>query len=1690
MADNIFESSKCPIEAVPKADFNFIASDVCNVPPAPPPIYGCAVPIVPREAPSDVGRFCPTFTQLAVGLLIGYARDENNDELNANCVGPKTSQMRIYPQDVDPCDYSVELDLVIPIPKPGCAPNLVVGSFNVETGYADCVSGDSQFSVSKLLIPSESCATPDECEFTIDLDLSIPIPRPLCPAINVANFDVATGYAGADCLSGRDNHFYIRQYISESTCDSAPYCQFDVDLELTIPIPKPFCPEINVSDFRVDVGFATDGCLLDEAGNQRGSRFVINSTTIPGENCNEPDRCTFDITLDVVVPIPKTPCPNINARLFDVNVGYAGSSCPTSAPSFFRIESTVIPGDCNNPDQCNFDVDLTISVPIPTPPCPRLGINSFEVISGFVGGPADECTADKTSTFSVTALRIPGDCNTPDTCKFDFDLLVVTQIPRTPCPALTVRTFEAIVGYEGHECLVDKATKFEITTRHTPPVDCRDTGQCAFDFDLALVVALPVPPCPLINAKAFEVVSGFVGSAVDQCINDKASAFSITAYRIPNECNTAPECAFDVELSVVVPIPRTPCPIINARSFNVTSGFADAGCFDNAANDFNITPLITEPVDCTDPGSCEFDIDLAISIPIPRAPCPDIELKGFDVAVGYSDSAALIGKETAFSITPRHVDPTDCNDPGSCGFDVDLSILVPIPKQPCPVFTVQPLTQTVYYDTECSSGVPPESSITLTDNTVPGVDGGPDQCSFDLAIDIAVPIPLPLCPTIAIGAFDVATGYANSACVAGKTNTFTVTSTRAPTDCGSTQCGFEIDLAIVVPIPEPPCVTVSAGALRVYSGFAGTSCVTDKTNKLEVVKTVIPAVDCTTPEKCEFDIALDIVVPIPRPRCPVITNFSTFATRYADAPGNGRGGSFFNLITTTSPPTCNDPGTCAYYLDINVDTQLPRPSCPTINARGEASIGYGGGFNATVAFDSNPTNNLNIGTNSPPECTGNLDFVLDISIPVPPCTVITGNLNVTKAPIGSAPSGGMTIMSQNVPGQSCATDIQITLAIPEQCVPDITARTEGVGGSLAVGKNLLSKAELFVEKTGPCAWEITQQISVGALTECPVIKGGDIVADPYVPITDPNDPGYISGGPRSYYEPIEGGSLDVESSTKGATCEYTVSGSIKGNALAAGNVTVKANGVSVGGGTIKFDNNTLNIDITLDAAECPAGDGSGGGGAQGPQGDPGERGLRGPSGPRGFQGFIGLQGETGPMGPMGIGIQGMAGPQGERGLQGEQGEQGDTGATGPRGAAGMPGASIIGPAGPTGPTGCLGPTGETGATGATGIAGPTGALGATGLTGMTGLQGAAGEIGATGVRGAQGLQGVQGLRGVTGATGVNGATGPRGLSGPVGYTGATGVAGPQGSIGLRGASGLVGSRGATGPVGAQGATGVKGLDAATGASGATGATGATGRTGRTGETGQTGVTGLTGSTGVGTTGATGAAGRIGATGPSGLRGFTGPTGIQGATGVKGATGLTGSTGVGMTGVTGLRGPTGPRGATGPRGITGATGAQGEAGPQGDNGATGPSGPTGATGPTGITGPTGPCGIPGEMGPTGVMGPTGPTGPAGSTGINGPLGSTGATGLRGPTGPRGATGPQAILQPRRFISSKPNILNGVITVTDENTVGANVTLNTAAIAADADFFNALLTQIGLNSDGNPVNPLFRAKLRIILQDLLG
>ena len=2193
MAENLFKDSQCPVESVPKADFNFIALDVCSIPASPPPIYGCVTPIIPREPPTDVGPNCPEFSTIT-NLVVGYGGE--------GCIGPPVAKLKLEKTDVDPCKYNLELDLTIPIPRPPCAPKVSAGSFNVEVGYQDCLVPLNQISVTTLTTPGD-CETPDECEFVIDLDLRIPVPRTPCPQIVVNSFAVNSGYSDADCMSGKTNAMTITAIVLPGDCDTPDQCRFEVDTEIAIPIPRIPCPQINLQNFTVDTGYAGETCLADKynyftitptvtkgdgcttpdsctfdvelalaipfpktpcpiinvnsfklttgySENADGvgcltgeNRFEVTSVVTPGD-CNNPDTCEFALDLELLIPFPRTPCPTINRKAFSVITGYSDvGGCVDGQESFFVITARVIPGDCNNPDKCEFDVDLGIVIPIPRPPCPRINLlpltvlsgfsdnnpaagcptgnntftittshregadctdpgqcefelaleievpiprapcpiinanvfdvsvgyngpdgtclsgkqnrfaittqhrdpldcqdpgqcefnveleivvpipstpcpvirrNTFEVISGFTNDIADSsCFEDKTSFFNITSTVIPGDCNNADRCEFEVDLRVLVPIPRTPCPVITRRNFETTIGYNGQDCLVGKENSFEILTLHVPPENCSDPGQCEYVIDLELVIPIPPPPCPIINARTFsvftsyntanelgvscldgkqnrfdisvtkrepadcndpgecefnvdleilvpipvtpcpvirrrtfEVISGFTndtadascfedresffdvvtvitpgdcnnppqcefeidlrvlvpiprtpcpvitrrkfetivgyngqtcldgkenkfeiltlhtaptdcrdpgqceyvvdlelvvpippvpcpvikrgsfditsgfvggGASDDACFTGKTPYFDITTTEYPGDCNTPSSCEFEIDLSIVVPIPRTPCPIINQPKLAVTTGFDDAGCVSQDENKFDIISRSIAPVNCQDPGRCEFDVELAINIPIPRTPCVDLTVTSFSVVSGYEGSSAFDTDTpcNVFSIAPRHVAPASCNDPGQCGFDVELSICVPIPRPPCPIIRRRKFTQKVFYNTACTTRDPAKKSVfTITDASTPDPNGGPDRCRFDVDLELVIPVPPPPCPKINVKVFEVSTGYVGSDC-ANKDNVFDVTPKVTVSDCGAPTCEFDVELKIVVPIPQPPCIEIRKKAVNTYVGYAGSECVNRPTDLVvEVVST--PATGCDVPAKCDFEITLDIVVPIPKPRCPTVTQFLTVNSHYTDGPGGrlNNTGSFLNITPYTTEATCSDPGTCSYFFDLHVDVPQPRIKCVNFtftNLNFEVSPYIDNYFWFTLTPSPVQTNNE--GTNNPPVCAWDVEFDLRLKIAEPVCTVWShpGPVQFTELPPTEPPTGRFLVQPNFNPASGvCSVVTQLNLALPKVCTPEIVAEE----GTVYRGPEIEDYFELIIWQPDPiqkpCKWHIQPYLKLKQKENtCPTF--------------DPDGKFTALNGvtPSGYYMPLKDNGDTKITATKVETsdpeeCEFKIDLRLDQNCLSVKDGTVgTSSGATLGTTSVIIENNEISVDVTLYTTDCPT-SGGGGGGTTGPKGDTGPSGLKGATGDQGITGATGVHGATGPSGPAGptgatgfMGLPGLMGAQGETGETGVTGATGVAGPTGPRGFQGFAGVGIqgnvgatgcIGETGPTGATGVSGPSGSTGITGATGVTGPIGVSGVTGptgpqgeqgpvgidglageigpsgpagQTGMTGPSGPKGQTGPTGVSGpvgASGPRGITGPSGVTGATGV-GASGPRGATGPTGVTGATGVTGPIGATGLRGATGprgptgpqgykgnngatgatgpagstgvigatgvghtgvagavgatgavgASGLRGATGPsgipgvqgpagniggigaTGAVGANGAAGISGARGAAGMTGATGPVGLQGVTGHTGPQGLRGATGPTGVtGDHGPTGASGLRGATGATGVRGVTGPTGAIGATGTIGGVGATGSAGatgasgvIGPTGPTGVQGANGVAGATGPRGITGATGIVGPSGARGATGVTGATGIAGITGATGFEGATGPCGVPGDIGATGVRGPSGPTGPAGvtgaigSTGIRGPSGPTGPVGVMGATGLMGPTGPRSVLAGSSIVSSKPAVLNGSVTA-NTTTVGASININTAAIASDTDFTTALLTQLGLDANGQPVNATFRNNLRALLQEMLG
>ena len=446
--NDLFKDSDCPIQEVPVVDFDFITIDICKFTKIPPPIFGCTSPTVPREPDTEVGLKCPEFTVNEADINVAYF--DNKLDSENQCISPVPRlKLDIERTATDPCNYTVDLELSVPIPKPPCAPTLTAGDFLLVTGFADCVLPSSLITITKNTVLN-GCEAADECEFVIDLEVHVPVPRTPCPVIDITNFGVFSGYDNELCMADKQNKFVITSVVIPGDCNTADQCQFDVELEIAVRIPRPPCPEININLFRVNSGFQggdQDGnCFLDKT-----NRFEITTTTIPGD-CNTADRCIFDVELEIDVEIPRTPCPIIDITTFKVFTGYDDELCMADKNNKFVITTTTIPGDCNTADQCQFDFELEICVFIPRVPCPVIGITKFGVKTGYpsTGEPGiGENCAHGENRFEIKTRHVPGEnCNDPGFCVFDFELEIDVEIPRTPCPVIDITTFKVFTGYD------------------------------------------------------------------------------------------------------------------------------------------------------------------------------------------------------------------------------------------------------------------------------------------------------------------------------------------------------------------------------------------------------------------------------------------------------------------------------------------------------------------------------------------------------------------------------------------------------------------------------------------------------------------------------------------------------------------------------------------------------------------------------------------------------------------------------------------------------------------------------------------------------------------------------------------------------------------------------------------------------------------------------------------------------------------------------------------------------------------------------------------------------------------------------------------------------------------------------------------------------------------------------------------
>lgn len=1031
MAENLFKDSQCPIDATPKVDFNFISS-VCDIAPLPPPIYGCQAPIIPREPPTDVGTQCPNFSTLT-SIDVNFV-----DETNNGC-RPSKNELRITRRDVDPCQYDVTLDIDVGVPRIPC-PTLTPGTFGLDVGYQDCITPLSEIRITPIITPGD-CNTPNQCEFVLDLDLRIPIPKTQCPQIVVTDFGVYSGYADSPCMLDRQNKFFIKPVITTGDCDTPDECRFEVELEISVPIPRPPCPTINLTKFSVDSGFSDSSCLDDKQ-----NFFSITPRHTPGD-CNTPDRCDFDIELEILVPIPRTPCPALNPPTIMVSCGFSDSNCLTGS-NRFEITTNHTPGDCNTPDQCEFNFDLEIVVPIPRMQCPIINEPTLSVNTLFND---QNCTLNP-SRFSIIPKHTPGDCNTADRCEFNVELEINVPIPRTPCPVINAPTFEVKTGFSDSLCAQGDSI-FTITPSHTPG-DCATPDQCSFDVDLAIVVPIPRTPCPILNTTKFEVTAGFSDSLCAQ----QESSFTITPRPTPGSCDDPGQCEFDFDLTVVVPIPRTPCPVINTTKFEVNVKYDDPTCVVGSGSTFEIKPRQI-PGDCTTPDQCEFDVELTIDVPIPKPPCPNINVNTFEVTTGLSDSPCVQNKTNRFEIKPR-ITPGDCNAPDQCDFDIDLEIVVPIPPPPCIDITKKFFNvKTGFVGTSCVTG---QSRFEIIKTVTPasGCDQ-PERCDFEIEIEIVVPIPRPRCPRI--GRFLTVNSHYSDGPGGRRSNTpsfFNLISIATPPTCKDPgSCNFLFDIHIDVPTPRPPCTQFRLKNVQSDVGYDVPQSIRFDIKRCDEYDEKIGTND---PPVCCFELDVELYIQIPKPPCTAVA----LAVDMEVLPPQAEPYAY-----ATNPIFNFNEG---YFCNVLLPLAIGIPRQCDFTIQGGEGIAYAGcGIEprAEILVDKIDS------------CSFKLTpYIWIPKCPPPPCPEIEVHVDVKKA---DAPYGyGRVTKSQVGTGDEiqCLYDIYIDIGVPG-CTPKLIGKH---GTIYPIGCAETPTAEIMVEQTGACEWTISPYIRY---SDCTITKG-------------------------------------------------------------------------------------------------------------------------------------------------------------------------------------------------------------------------------------------------------------------------------------------------------------------------------------------------------------------------------------------------------------------------------------------------------------------------------------------------------------------------------------------------------------------------------------------------------------------------
>jgi hypothetical protein len=267
------------------------------------------------------------------------------------------------------------------------------------------------------------------CDFTVDIDVVVPLPKPDCPQI----------FAVGSFTGAASGSLSITPSTNDATCEngaaSAPACDYLVELFVNVPVAG--CPKI----------VEAAGELF--AGYDENNSIKLN----PGEATrDEEDNCILSFTPEVHVKIPRPPC-TMWAGGVTVIPGDPGS-----APGgYFEDGSYYEPG--NN---CVIAPQLVLNIPTSCVPqfFPQPG-------TVYMVSPSTPPRAE------IFVERIGKTCN--------YKIRPYLHIPKYVAPCATFNTTKTAVYLNGDKSKPVYA-KLDIQSTGQDP----DTGKCKYDATLAM----------------------------------------------------------------------------------------------------------------------------------------------------------------------------------------------------------------------------------------------------------------------------------------------------------------------------------------------------------------------------------------------------------------------------------------------------------------------------------------------------------------------------------------------------------------------------------------------------------------------------------------------------------------------------------------------------------------------------------------------------------------------------------------------------------------------------------------------------------------------------------------------------------------------------------------------------------------------------------------------------------------------------------------------------------------------------------------------------------------------------------------------------------------------------------------------------------------------------------------------------